>query len=245
MDIPNLIFIVPYRDRKEHYNIFSDHMKNILENEKNYKILYIHQTDNRSFNRGAMKNIGFLVVKDMYPNDYKNITLVFNDIDTMPSEKGLLDYHTEKGRVKHFYGFIYALGGIVSINAGDFEKVNGFPNYWGWGYEDNSLNDRVIANKIIINRKNFYHILDKKITHLGDGLVKKVNKTDYQIFKKKINEGISTIKDLKYKKNVDGFIDILEFNTGREENISTRKDHNILNGNVPFKGMKSMMMHFT
>ena len=156
-----------------------------------------------------------------------------------------LDYHTEKGRVKHFYGFIYALGGIVSINAGDFEKVNGFPNYWAWGYEDNALNDRVIANKIIINRKNFYHILDKKIKHLGDGLVKKVNKTDYQIFKKKINEGISTIKDLKYKKNVDGFIDILEFNTGREENISTRKDHNILNGNVPFKGMKSMMMHFT
>ena len=73
MDIPNLIFIVPYRNRKEHYNIFSDHMKNILENEKNYKIFYIHQTDDRSFNRGAMKNIGFLVVKDMYPNDYKNI----------------------------------------------------------------------------------------------------------------------------------------------------------------------------
>ena len=72
----------------------------------------------------------------------------------MPSEKGLIDYHTEKGRFKHFYGFIYALGGIVSINAEDFEKVNGL-NYWGWGYEDNALNDEVIANKIIINRKNF------------------------------------------------------------------------------------------
>ena len=180
----------------------------------------------------------------MYPNDY-NITLVFNDIDTMPSEKGLIDYHTEKGRVKHFYGFIYALGGIVSINAEDFENVNGFPNYWGWGYEDNALNDRVISIKIIINLKIFYNLLNKKIKNLGIFFIKKLNKTDYKFLKKKINEGISTIKDLKYEKNIDGFIDILDFNTGREENISTRKDHNILNGNVPFKGMKSMMMHFT
>ena len=76
-----IIFIVPYRDRKQHYDIFSEHMKTILEDIEptDYDIFYIHQTDTRSFNRGAMKNIGFLYVKDKYPDTYKDITLVFND----------------------------------------------------------------------------------------------------------------------------------------------------------------------
>ena len=63
--VPNIIFIVPYRDREQQYHFFSSHMRMILEDVPNYRILYIHQTDKRQFNRGAMKNIGFLVVKDL------------------------------------------------------------------------------------------------------------------------------------------------------------------------------------
>ena len=88
-DVPKLIFIVPYRDREEHYRIFTETMNKYLtvDNPQGpYKILYIHQMDKRGFNRGAMKNIGFLVVKRAYPNDYQNITLVFNDIDSMPAK---------------------------------------------------------------------------------------------------------------------------------------------------------------
>ena len=164
--VPNIIFIVPYRDREQQYHFFSSHMRMILEDVPNYRILYIHQTDKRQFNRGAMKNIGFLVVKDLYPDFYKNITLVFNDVDTMPFTKNFLNYETVKGIIKHFYGFKFTLGGIVSIMAGDFELINGFPNFWGWGYEDNELNKRALNSYITIDRSQFYPILDKNILML-------------------------------------------------------------------------------
>ena len=52
---PKLIFIVPYRDRKEHQEIFAGHMKNILNDytTDEYKIIYVHQMDDRKFNRGC------------------------------------------------------------------------------------------------------------------------------------------------------------------------------------------------
>ena len=87
--IPKIIFIVPYRDRVNEKRHFLLQMTYILEdlNSEDYEIYFSHQTDNRTFNRGATKNIGFLVCKEKYPDDYKNITFVFNDIDTLPCEK--------------------------------------------------------------------------------------------------------------------------------------------------------------
>ena len=91
--IPKIVFIVPCRDRQQHQEFFSSHMRMILEDydKQQYKIYYINQKDERSFNRGGIKNIGFLMVKEKYPNHYKDITLVFNDVDTMPYTKNLID----------------------------------------------------------------------------------------------------------------------------------------------------------
>ena len=169
-----IVFIIPYRDRYYHKVHFDKYMEYILEDydKDEYRFLFVHQQDDLPFNRGAMKNIGFLYVKENYTN-YKDITLVFHDIDTIPAEKGLLDYKTRQGVVKHFYGFRFALGGIVSITAGDFERVNGFPNYWNWGYEDNVLNMRIIQNpNMIINRNTFFDFGSMQILHEVDSFKK-------------------------------------------------------------------------
>jgi hypothetical protein len=205
-----------------------------------YQIYFVEQCDNREFNRGALKNIGFLVAKQLYPYDYKNMTLVFNDVDTMPFTKNFLNYETSLGIIKHFYGFKFALGGIVSITGGDFERLNGFPNFWAWGYEDNLLNYRAKLAGIIIDRSQFYPILDKNIMHLSDGLTRSVNRGEFDRYLSQTPEGFRSIRDLNY--NIDESaltIRVYSFDTGTKENAAQRTAHNLLNGPKPFGDIAS------
>lgn len=234
---PKLIFIVPYRDRKQQQGFFFNHMKTILSDMQpsDYKIYFSEQCDNRDFNRGAMKNIGFLAMKAKYPNDYHNITFVFNDIDTMPYTKNFFDYETKPGIVKHFYGYKFTLGGIVCINGGDFERIMGFPNFWAWGFEDNMLQNRVLAANIKIDRSHFYNIMDPNVIQLKDGLVRSVNRGEFDRYIANTNEGIQTIHDLQYTLDEEnGFIHVTKFSTGVVNNKDMNIDYDLRNGNKPF-----------
>ena len=221
--IPKIIFIVPYRDRRQEKCIFSVYMKYIMEDyDKNdYEIYYSHQIDARPFNRGATKNIGFLVMKKKYPNDYQNITFVFNDVDTVPVKKNTFDYATTKGIVKHFYGFTFTLGGIFSIVGSDFEKCNGFPNNWGWGLEDNAMSDRVLMNELIINRQQFYPRDTRDVLHLFDTPNRIINnKEPGNYSSKNLNDNLNNIHELEY---------IIEPNTSLDEPSSETNDGTIRN----------------
>lgn len=220
----------------------------------NYRFLFVHQCDLRSFNRGAMKNIGFIAVKQMYPITYKNITLVFNDIDCMPKEANLLNYATTIGIIKHFYGYPYALGGIVSILAGDFERIGGFPNFWGWGYEDNMLQNRVIKGRMRIDRSTFFLANDflvetamKKgepalnrdsmpiIQHFH-GNMRNINKDDFYKFSTHTRDGFANVRNLIMEHDAaTDFVNVLAFNVGMEENEKNTFVYNLNNGNLPLK----------
>jgi len=199
--IPKLIFIVPYRNREKEKTHFSIYMKYIMEDyDKNdYEIYYSHQTDTRPFNRGATKNIGFIAMKDKYPHDYKNITFVFNDIDTVPALKNTFNYITSTGTVKHFYGFNFALGGIFSITGSDFEKCNGFPNNWGWGLEDNAMYDRVLLYELKVDRSQFFAFNSKDIIQIYDTPHRLINNTEPgNYINKNLRDNLGNIYELDY-----------------------------------------------
>jgi hypothetical protein len=173
-------------------------MSFILENDEDYEIYFTHQCDARTFNRGAIKDIGFMAVKNKYPRHYKDITFIFNDVDTIPFTK-IFDYETSHGVVKHYYGFKYALGGIVVMKGADFEKTNGFPCFWGWGMEDNALQKRCDAVGLKIDRSVFYNIGSPEILQLFDGISRIISKKDpWRGENDNGVDGLRTISELKY-----------------------------------------------
>ena len=196
--IPKRIFIVPYRNRVQHKFFFSKYMSFILEDKNDYEIFFSHQCDARTFNRGAVKNIGFIAARNKYPQHYKDITFIFNDVDTIPFNK-IFDYDTTHGIVKHYYGFKYALGGIVVMKGSDFEKTNGFPCFWGWGMEDNVLQKRCDRIGLKVDRSVFYNIGSPEILQLFDGISRIISKKDpWRGEYDDGQDGLRTITQLKY-----------------------------------------------
>ena len=212
MSVPDKIFIIPYRDRDSQKTNFLKHMTYIMDDipESEYEIYFAHQCDSRPFNRGSIKNIGFLAIKNKYPDHYKDITFIFNDVDTMPRYKNTIDYNTSLGTIRHFYGFDFALGGFFSIKGADFEKINGFPGYWGWGLEDNEIYRRALSDNLKVDRSNFFKIGSQAIIHLQDSPLRLTNNSDPTRYKHQHTDGINCIKLLDYTiKN--NFINIRHF----------------------------------
>lgn len=217
MVVPKFVFIVPYRDREPHRVFFSTYIHKIMADvpPEDWTYFFIHQNDKRPFNRGGMKNIGFLACKEKYPDNYKNIIFIFNDIDTLPYDKNILNYYTNFGVIKHFYGFQFALGGIFSIRGVDFERINGFPNFWAWGGEDNLIQRRAKEFGLIIDRSNFFMIGNMNILQFADGLKRLICRDEMATSLIPNNvDGISKITNLKFSIYDDThMIDVFEFET--------------------------------
>jgi beta-1,4-galactosyltransferase 1 len=157
------IIIIPYRNRKEHLDIFIRDALPLFEKYlKPFKVVVIEQNEGKLFNRGIVINIGF--------NEYREQTEYFftHDIDIVPKENCVKDIYTKLPSTNNtVMGILTAgsgcntLGGIIKFNSETFIKANGFPNnMWGWGVEDKALQNRVefmninVEKNIISDRKN-------------------------------------------------------------------------------------------
>lgn len=217
---PTTIFIVPYRNRIPQKAYFEKYFEDRVSKQPGMEIseyYFIHQKDDRPFNRGAIKNIGFLILSKKYP-EWRDINFVFHDLDHYPKPHITFPYITEDGVVKHYFGFENTLGGVVSIKGKDFIKTNGFPMFWGWGYEDNEFNNRVTSAGITIDRKDFIDFSDLNQTRAsltmveGEGYTRSITKEDIRRYFTKTTEGLNHVRNIDY--SINGYmIDVVKFNT--------------------------------
>lgn len=138
--------IVPYRDRQEQLKQFikeiSDYFHYVMFDIE-YEIFIIEQGDTKSFNRGKLLNIGFIIAEQA-GCEY----VVFHDIDLMPRD---VDYSYSTvpiqlaNKFEAWTAFKRTInddyfGGVTMFPRELFRKINGYSNkFRGWGFEDNDL----------------------------------------------------------------------------------------------------------
>lgn len=158
-----LAIVVPYRNRLEHMKEFIPHMSKYLK-QFDSQIFIIHQCNEKSFNRAALMNIGFDIVKKEF--DY----FCFHDVDLLPEAA---DYsvpdrpaHLSMYCSQFDYKRKSIFGGVVLFTKEQFSMVDGFSNlYKGWGGEDDDLRLRVRQHYIPLYRPGIYTSLPHK--HAG------------------------------------------------------------------------------
>lgn len=146
--------VVPYRNREEHLRRFIPHMisyfrRELINHNVRPLILVSEQADNRKFNRGFVKNVGFLALEPYC--DY----VCFHDVDylpmwadyretEMPTRIVWWGMHVRPIRLTPGSRRVVAprtgLGTVAIFKKTQFRLVNGYSNlYEGWGFEDTDL----------------------------------------------------------------------------------------------------------
>lgn len=166
--------LIPYRDnayqnRSEQLKTLIPYLEEKLSKHTNdFKIIVIEQSnDDKKFNRGALLNIGHLIAKE-----FNSKYIIFHDVDLLPDDDILKYYLTYPESPIHIgnkitkYSYDLFIGAVFSVSINDNKKINGFSNcFWGWGGEDDAYLNRLVANKILVDKAvdgSFNEILHKK-----------------------------------------------------------------------------------
>lgn len=163
-----LNIVVPYRDRESHLAQFIPHVAGYMARvhpDLSYRVTVVEQDqDGQPFNRGALKNAGFLLGEP--DSDYA----CFHDVDYLPEDA---DYHwADDPTAILWYGaesrpiapdmsdrtinndLDSTFGGAVLVPNQVMRTINGYSNlYWGWGFEDFDFSLRIRGRRIATGRR--------------------------------------------------------------------------------------------
>lgn len=148
-----LVVVIPMSaDRWPQFYSLVRHIKAVtLEKTRIVAAVAMTVPGKSKFNRGRTKNVGYLESDARWSD-----TIVFHDVDIVPGRKCKAYTAVEPGTVRHAYGHVHCLGGVVFIQSIDFVRAGGFPNgIWGWGGEDRQLEQAVLRAGLVIDRSNF------------------------------------------------------------------------------------------
>lgn len=210
------VIIIPYRNRKEHLDLFIKDVIPLFEKYlKPFKLVIVEQDEGKLFNRGMLLNIGF--------NEYKDKSRFFftHDVDTLPN-----DICVKKIYTKNDYDVIrisiphnLSLGNICKFTSQSIIDINGFPNYiWGWGIEDRALYYRYSIMTKTISPDYTYNLFFNRLYH-------KSNIETYNNEKKKISDYENEVfncnnKDKQYKHIMSSGLNTLEYKIISRETIN-------------------------
>jgi hypothetical protein len=187
-------FIIPYRDRQSHLNVFIPTLTRYLQKQgfRNYHIYVVEQADKKPFNRAKLLNIGADVSKEQCAY------YIFHDVDMRPAD---VDYRyslnpchiaTKCSQFKYKMPYPDYFGGVTIFDKEVFYSINGYSNnFWGWGGEDDESLNRVKAKGLVVDRRQcVFECADHKrdYSHAATN-AQKVNTID-------VNDGLS---NLEYK----------------------------------------------
>jgi hypothetical protein len=188
--------VVPYRNREQHLNVFVPHMRayfarDVVAREIPYRVTIVEQEAGLPFNRGAMKNIGYLLASE--DSDYT----AFHDVDYLPI---WADY----SYVPIFTGIAWYgdaikidpskfFGGVVLVPNSVFAQANGYSNmYWGWGFEDEDLLYRIGSTGMgVAKRKGTFQTLP----HIDEGGQSPAALANWNLRQKKWRDGEFALKE--------------------------------------------------
>jgi hypothetical protein len=129
-------------------------------------------------------------------------------VDTYPTYWGSIPYEAKPGQFKRPVSNTGPenLGLICSCYKSEYERTNGFPNYWGWGSEDGALYYRAKYLGIPVDETNMIHYLDKRyvINHEHYRNVPKERETSltnktHMVMEKKTNDFSNGLSSIDYK----------------------------------------------
>jgi len=145
-NVKRLNVVVPYRERQAHLKAFVPLLRAYFARDKidhviPYRVFIVEQESDLPFNRGAIKNIGFVLGRE--ESDYT----CFHDIDYLPvwadyswsDTPAAIVWHGAETRLwslKHpgrrlGHKIEDFFGGVVLTPNALFERVNGYANtYW-------------------------------------------------------------------------------------------------------------------
>ena len=159
-----LAIIVPYRNRPQHLMNFVPHIAAYFAHDKldrriAMSLHVVEQAGNAPFNGGKLKNVGFALTR--HQADY----VCFHDVDYLPL---WADYSFSPRPARLIWhglplqeNWEQFLGGVLLFDNVSYERINGYPNtYWGWGFEDRELGERLnLAGIAWEKRDGFYRAI--------------------------------------------------------------------------------------